>query len=542
MDQSAISQLLIVLAAGFGAGLLCKRLRVPLLLGYLVAGMLLGGGGLGLVQAGHELELIAQAGVLLLLFAIGLEFSLDELLRLSRWLSVGGTVQMALTVAPVVGFSIWAGMPWRPAVLLGSAVALSSTVLVYRALSEWGQLDAPHGRRAIGILLAQDVALVPLLLLVPALTGDRLATTGAWLQLAGQAAAFVAGVLLLREAIRRWGAPLLLALRAPELVVLFAVVVVGGAAFAAHALALPVPLGAFAAGLALSGSRLTEQVDALLLPMRETFAAVFFVSLGLLFDPATITREPLLILGGLAAVVLLKWLAGAMALRLTGLAWPAALGMGLGLAQLGEFSFVLVLAGVQADVLTQTDYQRMLSFALGTLLATPLLLRVGLKWAARAPAAARAPQRLPEVPGETPQAVVIGIGLAGGSVASQLEMTGRDVCLVDLSPVNTHRFAAQGFRTVAGDATDEDVLRRAGADRASIIVVCVPHDRIGADIVRAVRRLNASGFVLVRCRYASNARAAQKAGASHVVSEESEVAEAFRRVLERLEKLRLRDS
>lgn len=538
MHDNLIIQLLIILAAGFVAGTICKLLRTSPLIGYLLAGTLLGRGAFNVIGNDEGLQLLAEAGVLLLLFAVGLEFSLDELARLSRYLAIGGAVQMLLVALPVMGLSMLLGKPWNSALLLGAAVAFSSTVLVFKALVERGQTDSPHGRRAIGILLFQDAALVPLLLLVPLLTGHGPAAGPAeYLLLAGKALAYVLGVVLLHEAMQRWIVPLLARLRSPELMLLFTLAVLGGMSLLAVHIGLPATLGAFAAGLVLSGNRLTAQVDALLLPFRETFSAVFFVSLGLLLDPRIFWDEASLILPGLLGILALKTTAAAVALRLTALPWRAAWGMGLGLSQLGEFSFVLVLAGLQAEVLSEADYRRMLAFALGTLVLTPFLIKRGIeRFGLKDEAGRDVPQRLPTLPGEVIETVVIGVGLAGSRVAARLEVLGHDVCLVDRSPVNLHPFAQQGFRTVAGEASDPAVLGRARIAQAALVVVCVPHDEVGGQIVRTVRAVNATCFVLVRCRYSANVRIARRAGANHVLSEEAVASEALLSVLEKLQR------
>ena len=225
-----VVDLLIVLAAGFLSGTICKRFGVSLLVGYLMIGAIIGQGMLGFVsQEHHELEYLAQAGALLLLFAVGIEFSLDELMRLSRFFFVGGAVQMLMVAVPITIAGLLFGLNWQPALLLGAAGSLSSTILVFKALNESGQTATPHGRRAIGILLFQDVALVPMMLVIPMLTGSADQPTGrefAWL--IGTAVVFVVAVNLLRRLIAGYVIPFLASLRSVELVVLFAVLVLAG--------------------------------------------------------------------------------------------------------------------------------------------------------------------------------------------------------------------------------------------------------------------------------------------------------------------------
>jgi CPA2 family monovalent cation:H+ antiporter-2 len=541
MDSISLSQLvadlLVVLAAGFVSGALCKRMGVSLLVGYLVVGAVIGNGGLGFVsQENHELEYLARAGALLLLFSVGIEFSLEELLRLSRYFFAGGAVQMLLVTVPLTIAGLVYGLTWKPALLAGAAGALSSTILVFKALAEWGQTATPHGRRAISILLFQDIALVPLMLLIPLLTGtgdDPTVATFSWL--AGKSLLFVAAVVLFRRAIARWIVPMLAGLRSVELVVLFTLSVLGGACWGSHFIGLPPAIGALAAGLMLSGNRLSKQIDTLILPYRETFAAIFFVTLGMLLKPAALLDEPILLTFGLVSMLVLKSLAGTVALKMTGLNWKAAAGMGIGLAQLGEFSFLLVAEGVEQGIISSSDYNRMLFIAIGTLILTPQLIKLGLRWTDSDLSEGLDPSlSSPGIAEPIKKAIVIGIGPIGRQMASRIETFGIEVCLVDLSPINLHPFAQQGFHTVAGDASDPDVLRRANVDQCSFAVACVPKDDAAHQIVRTLRELNPNMFILVRCRFLSNVPAMTKTGADFVISEEQEASDALLRICEKV--------
>jgi len=535
--ETLILDVLIVLFAGLVAGAICRRLGVSLLVGYLVVGALIGPGVFGLVSAEkHELKQLAEAGALLLLFSIGIEFSLGELVRMGRYLFVGGSVQMAMVTAAATAGSLALGVPWRAALLIGAAVALSSTVLVFKALEEYGQVATRHGRRAVGILLFQDFALVPLMLLVPVLTGgDDQPTVRLWLGLALKSVLFVGAVAAARYVVRHWAVPLLAALRSPELVVLFTLIVLAGSSLAAAEVGLSAALGAFAAGLILSGNRLTGQIDALVLPFRESFAAVFFVSLGTLMRP-DLLQTPLgaVLCGtGLVGLLAVKTAAAAVALRLTGLRWRLAFGMGLGLSQMGELSFMLLSAGFRAGLVGPDPYNAAMLLAIGSLILTPPLLKWGLRRAdptldreleGRPPSAKLRPP--------VSHALVVGMGPVGRQIVSQLETRGVDVAAVDLSLVNLHPLAQLGFHTVAGDARQPHVLRRAGAADCTLAVITVPDDRAALEIVRALRGLNARGRVVVRSRYQLSAHDIQRAGADTVVSEEAEACAALLRWLE----------
>lgn len=534
MTDHVIYDLLIILTSGLIAGVVCKRLRVPVLIGYILAGVLITGGGLGLIrEQSQDIQKIAEAGVFLLLFAIGLEFSLDELLGLGRHLLVGGSVQMGLVAVPAAGGLMAMGLEWRSAVLLALAVAFSSTVLVFKTLAEWGRTSTAAGRRAIGILLFQDVALVPLLLVVPLLTGGSAPGVIDFILLGVMSLAFVGSVVLLRALLAGWLIPQIVSHRSPELVVLGAVVALGGVTFAAHRIGLPPAVGAFAAGLMLSGNRWTAQFDALVMPFRETFAVVFFVSLGLLLDLRVVIEDPLTFAGLFVTLIAIKAFAAIIALQLTGLTWHASIATGIGLAHVGEFAFVLVATALQAELLTPEMTGQFVAVALTSLMLSPLLLQYGLKHTAQVVAAGDDSARHPRNASFSPSySLVIGIGPLGGRIASHLETTGHEVCVIDRSSLNLHPFEQQGFHAVTGDAADEETLRRSFIPRARLAVVCVPDDSDSLMIVRLIHRINSSCRIVVRCRFQSNAPRLRKVGAAHVISDESQTGEALIRLLE----------
>lgn len=244
-----------------------------------------------------------------------------------------------------------------------------------------------------------------------------------------------------------------------------------------------------AAGIVFNGNRWSKQIDALVLPFRETFAAIFFVGLGLIFDPRQVWHDPLGVSAALLAVVAIKAVAATIALRATGLSFRRSFGMGVGLAHIGEFAFVLVLLGMQAGVLTEADYQRVVAIAVGSLVLTPPLMKAGLRMvevgASRSEQAPR-PTRFFE---EKLRAAVIGAGPIGRQVASQLEIFGHDVCLIDLSPINLHSFAQEGFRTVAGDATQRSILELGEVHLSRLVAVCVPQDETALQVVRGGKSL-----------------------------------------------------
>ena len=531
MDLSLVYDLLIILTAGLLSGLVCKRLRVPTLIGYMLVGVLIGNGGLQLIrERSHDIELLAETGVFLLLFAIGLEFSLDELWKLGRHLLVGGSIQMGLVIAPVSFLLNLFGYSWQTSLLLASAFAFSSTVLVFKTLSDWGRSSSASGRRAIGILLFQDAALIPLLLVIPLLSGENDQIKSAEvIQLILTSFLFVGSVIFMRWLLSRWVIPTLASFRSPDSVVLASVVLLGGVTMAAFQFGLPPAVGAFAAGLMLSGTRWTAQIDALVLPFRETFAAVFFVSLGMLLDPQTVFGQPIVFVTSLIVLIALKAIAATIALRLTALSWKSSFHMGLGLAHVGEFAFALVTIASQAGLVTAPQAQQFVGVSLLSLMISPLLLSRAMKQT-DAPSQATKTRR-ENVAIESRSALVVGLGPIGRQLASQLETAGYDVCLIDRSPLNLQQFAQQGFRTIVGDASESDVLERAEIRHTGITIISIAIDTDALSIVRQLRRLNRDGEIFVRCRFQSNVRLFKKLGASFVVSEETQALDALSKLL-----------
>ncbi len=525
-----IADLLIILAGGLVAGVICRRSHFSMLVGYLIAGAVIGQGGLHWVSGGTEqIEAIAQFGVLLLLFSIGLESSLDDLQHFLRFLLIGGGAFMVIAIVSGSLALSFCGVETRTAFLLSAAMSLSSTVLVFKTLSEWGRTASPSGQRAMGILLFQDITLVPLLLVVPLLTGaGDPASPFTFLMVLPKSCALIAGVYVCRKSFNQWGIPLLSSLRSTELVVLLVLTVLAGLAYAAHSLGLPPSLGALAAGIVFNGNRLSSQVDALILPFRESFSAVFFVSLGLLLESRTLLHEADILIPSLVVILLVKTVAGAIALRITGLPWKASIGMGAGLTQMGELSFVLVMEGVQAQLLSMVDYNRFLCLAVGSLVLTPLFLRWGLSWTQQADESESREFRRSPLPSPSDRTVgIIGLGPIGRRVFSQLEIMAYEVILIDRSPVNLQPFAQQGFHAIEGSASEPSVLKRALIETWEFAVVCVPDDPTAIQVIRAIKELNRRCVILARCRYLSNTGFVKRAGAEFVITDEKESAEAF---------------
>lgn len=516
--------LLIVAAVGLIAG---RALRLPALVAYLLAGVLVGPGGLGWLEHSATVERFADIGVSLLLFGVGIEFSLPRLLKTLPRLLAGGSLQVTLTTAIIAaGFSAF-GFSWPQAILVGFLVSLSSTAIVMKIHVENNEVDSPQGQADAGILLFQDLALVPMMLLVPALAGgggQSFPTVGAALL---RAAGAIVGLLLLARFILPPALQFVARARAPELFPVAALIVAFGAATLAVKIGVSFPLGMFLAGLALSGSHFAHPVFAELLPLRDAFVAVFFTSVGLLFDPASVFSEPTLLAAMLGGVAL----KGLLCAAIVGLLWRSrrlAILSGLGLAQVGELAFVLGRDGVTSGLIDERIQQATLGAAVLTMAATPFLMRAAQKVAAAGsdrPAAGGGPRLRGHV-------LLVGFGTTGQAVARVLAATGIRFLAVDLLADVVAEARAEGLAVRFGDACRRAVLDEMGAPHCRTAVVAVGDPLATRRIVAAIRRLNPRARILVRARRVDEIETLERLGANDVIPSEFEASvEIFVRLL-----------
>jgi len=505
--------LLAVATAGLVAG---RALRLPAVVAYLVAGVLVGPGGLGWVARSHEIEELAELGVALLLFGVGIEFSLDRLRRILPRMLTSGALQVGGTAAATTLLFRGLGTPWPPALFAGFLVSLSSTAIVFKLYDEDGEIDAPQGVAAAGILLFQDLALVPMMLLVPVLArpGARAGAAGVALL---AAAATLAALLFLARAVLPRALALVARARTPELFPLAALVIAFGTALGATKLGLSAPIGAFLAGLALSGSPYAHQVFAELLPLRDAFVAVFFTSIGMLLQPSLIAAAPGVLAGMLGAVVF----KGVLIAAIVGVLWRSArlaVLAGMGLAQIGEFSFVLARQGVAAGLMPDGFEQAFLGTAILTMAATPFLVRAAKRLAlmtAEGPGAEGAPELCDHV-------LVIGYGVTGQAVARVLRETGIPFVAVDMVAELVEAGRREGIPVRFGDASRRAVLDEMGAERARAAVVALGDPGTTRRIVSLLRQSNRTARILVRARRPEEIGELERLGADEAIPSEFE--------------------
>lgn len=520
----------IVLLAGclIGGGLMSRLGQSPLV-GYLLVGMLIGGpGSMHLIGSEGSIEQIAELGVALLLFSLGLEFSIKRLLALGRRSLLGGLFQVISTVVVVALITSLFGISSSLAITLGAFAALSSTAIVLRVLNERSEMESTHGRTSLAVLLTQDMAVVPLAIIVSAMGGDKPLPeslmevgriTGMALLLMGLLYILINGI-----ALRTIGQFTLEKNR--ELSVLMSVVLGMGSAWAAHEVGISPALGAFVAGLFLGSSPFATQIRADVAPIKVVLLTLFFGAAGMVANPVWMFHNAGLVLLTTLGFLLLKTTITYTVLRLLGIATPTALATGLCLAQLGEFSFVLGSIAQQQGLVSPELYQLMVSVTILSLLVTPYLVACAYpltQWINQRFLGNRGPSNPISRQQQQVDTVFIGFGPAAQEVLSGLRYEDKRVLVIDLNPSTQQAAEAYGLECLIGDATQTEVLEHAGVDEAKLIVITVPSLPTARLILSQVRHLAPKAYVIIRARYRQNRDDLVQAGAHYVFDDEQAV-------------------
>ncbi len=528
-ELHVLGDLVVLFGAALVVVLVLRRLRLPTIAGFLVAGALIGPSGFGWIRDAHEIESLAEIGVVLLLFTIGLEFSLKELRRLGPVLIVGGGLQVTLTVLAVALAAAYGGFSPFEGVFFGFLAALSSTAIVLKGLAERGETDAPHGRLIVGVLLFQDICVVPMILLVPMLAGQGggpLAVTKAL----GTAALVVVATLLLARRVVPWALHLVALSRGRDLFILAVVIICAGIAWLTSLAGLSLALGAFLAGVVLADSEYGHQAFADVLPLREIFTSLFFVSMGMLLDVRVLVAAPGTVLGLVGALLVGKTLLATVA----GLAarFPAqvALAAGLSLAQVGEFSFVLASVGRRFGLLDATEMRIFVGASVITMLISPFALRAAPHLAARAGRLraldrllGRSREELSRV--STPLSghiVVLGFGVGGEMLAEILRNANVPFAVVDINAERVRDARRRGEPVYYGDVTSPDTLGHVRVGDAQQVAVLLNDPLATQRAVRSVRQQAPGVPILARARYVADVPVLLQEGATMVVAQEYE--------------------
>jgi len=533
-----LRDLVVLVAVAIPVVLLMHRLRLPTIIGFLVSGVAVGPSALGLVRQVENVSVLAEIGVVLLLFSIGLELSLSRVIRMGRLVLMAGALQMTLTVIAVGVVAMIAGEGPRHAAVWGILVALSSTAVVLKLYQERGELDAAHGRVVVAILLFQDLCVVPLMLFLPLLAGDA---GGPVTTLTRTLMSIVVVTVLVGAG--RWIVPWTLArvasVRVQELFTLSVVGIGLGAAFVTSAFGLSLALGAFLAGLIIAESEYGLQALSDMLPFRDAFTGIFFTSVGMLLDVRYVARHPLMVLGVTLGLLLLKFICGYGAVRFVRRSTRVGIMSGLGLAQIGEFSFVLASSALALSLFDADRYQLFLGSSVLTMVAAPFLVRAAdslSEWylsRRAAPTMEWSTREARAIGLHKEHVIIVGYGLNGRNLARALRGANIPYVVLEENAQVVRRARMEREDVVFGDGTRAEVLHRVGAERARAIVFAIASLGETRRGVSNARRLNTTAQVIARTRYVKEVEELKQLGANSVVPEEFETSiELFTRVLE----------
>ena len=521
--DSLLIDVAIILLAAFPLLFLVRRFGVPEVLSSIVAGIIIGPHAVGLIADTERIETIAELGVALILFFIGLHVPLGRLKALGRTAFVGGPLQMGLTIALAAATALAFGTAPRLAVFYGVLIAMGSTAVVLPILTMRDEVAAPFARRFLGVSLFQDLAVIPLMLLVPAFA-------------AGTEGAPSPGIVLQRVSIAILGVALLIAVARVVVPWLFrATARIGREAFTAAAIVLMVgtiaiaqrlgispALGAFAAGLVVGDTEFIHEIEGILRPFRDFLSALFFTSIGMLLYPSFLLRHPLLVLAIVLGVVTVKVVAAYPAFRLSGAMRRTSVRAAFAIAPIGEFSFLLAQAGKRNGLLGDATEQAFVAVAVVTLGATPLLVSAG-KWISDRIHETDAGEEAEH--GEAPlhrHIVIVGYGLNGQNVARVLVSTHVRHVVLDEDTDRVIAARENGSRALLADAGDPQALQLAGIEKALAVIVAISDPDGTRRIVSFCRKLNPSVHIIVRTRYVAEVERLRKLGADEIIPEEFE--------------------
>ncbi|HET6490310.1 MAG TPA: cation:proton antiporter [Syntrophales bacterium] len=536
-----LHDILVIIGLSAAVLYLCHRLKVPVIVGFLLTGLLTGPYGFRLVGNIEAVTTLAEIGVIALLFTIGLEFSFANLFEIRRTALIGGTLQMALTLAASAAVAYAFGQPWRQSVFIGFLTGLSSTAIVMKLLQDRAEVETPQGVNALGILIYQDLIVVPMMILLPFLGGTAQVSQENILFILAKSA----GVVFFTIAATRWVVPWILhkvaQTQSRELFLLTTVFICLAVASLTYAAGLSLALGAFLAGLVIS-DEYSHQAMGNILPFRDIFASFFFVSVGMLLDLGFLANYYgyiLMVAGGIIGIKAVLATASAL---VVGIPLRAAALVGLAICQIGEFSFILAETGRSQGLLTDDLYQEFLALSILTMMATPFLFQFSPRIAealTRLPLPRRWKRGTSHVHGakrfhEKEHLVVIGFGMTGRNIARAARETKIPYAVLDMNPDRVRDEREKGEPVFYGDATHEAVLSHVNIRQARTLVIAINDAAAARRITAIARKLNHRLHIIARTRFREEIKPLMDLGANEVIPEEFEASvEIFSRILSR---------
>jgi len=543
MEIPLLSDIVIILGLAVVVILLFQRFKLPTILGFLATGVIAGPHGLSLINSVHDIEILAEIGVILLLFIIGMEFSLRNLAMIKRTVLLGGTTQVLATIGLVTVVMLLFRFPAEEAVFMGFLIALSSTAIVLKLLQDKGEINSPQGRVVLGILIFQDIIVVPMMLLAPLMGGNSENIGMALLLMVLKGGLVILFVLVSARYLVPWLLYLVAQTKSKELFILSVVVICFAVAWLTSSLGLSLALGAFMAGLIISESEYSHQATSNILPFREIFTSFFFVSIGMLLDFGFMLEHLPLILLLALVTFLLKALVATTAARILQYPFRVSLLVGLSLFQVGEFAFILSKTGITYGLLSEATYQYFLAVSLLTMAVTPFIIAqyhriatvIGrLATSEQEPAvfSPASPNGYGELPTLSDHIVIIGFGINGRNVAKAAKYANIPYAIVELNAVTVRTERRLGEPIFYGDAVHGTILSHVYVHKARVVVIAISDPEATRRIIAAVRQVSDKVHIIVRTRFVQEMEENYRIGADEVIPEEFETSiEIFTRVL-----------
>ncbi|MBI1912361.1 MAG: cation:proton antiporter [Deltaproteobacteria bacterium] len=514
--------------------MIMTRIGLPTIIGFLLTGVIIGPYGFRLVTELNTVDTLAQIGIVLLLFTIGLEFSISRMLSIRREGILGGGFQVLFTILIVLALSLGMGFPISVALLLGFIISLSSTAIVLKLLTDKGEVNSPHGNLSVGVLIFQDLCVVLMVMVIQNIGGNGgMSNMEIAKGLGVSLVAFILIVVAVTYIIPRIFNQVV-RLRNREVFILTIVLVCLGTAWVTSIFGLSLALGAFIAGLAISESEYSNQIVAEVIPFRDTFSSLFFISIGMLLDLQYFLHNMPVLFVIVAAIIGIKVLALIGVGQI--LRYPLRLSIvaGLNLAQIGEFSFILIKMGQEYSLLNQEIYQTLLAASVITMVLTPFIYQ-------RSSRIAIGVGHLMGKGGNkeghhktnlTNHVIIVGFGLNGRNLARVLKETGIPHLIIDMNVDRLRQAKNEGHKTYFGDAGHPEILKKIGIETAKMLVMAISDPISTRMVIKSVRELNSTISILVRTRYIREVEELYRLGANQVIPEEFETSvEIFSRVL-----------
>lgn len=546
LDITVLKDMVIILGLSVLIILVFNRFKIPSILGFLITGIIIGPHGLSLIEATREVSLFSEAGIIFLLFIIGIEFSLKELVLIKRTVLLGGFIQVSLTILLVTLAALLFKLSFTESLFIGFLFSLSSTAIVLKLIQERGEMDSPQGRIILAILIFQDIIVVPMMLIAPLMAGQSQDVTREVMVLLLKVAGVVVVLLLLARYVVPFILDQVVKTKSRELFLLTIMVFCFSAAFLTASVGLSLALGAFFSGLIISESPYSHQATANILPFREIFLSFFFVSVGMLLDLRFFIDHILEIHLLAAGSITVKFLVASLAAILLRYPLRVSFLSGLALLQIGEFAFLLSATGIQYNLITPLVYQYFLSVSIISMGLTPVVFHFSgpianflVKW----PLSKRVKRRLDAFARERERAqgvlksykdhlVILGYGINGQNLALAARHAKIPYIIAEIDPVIFGHASRRGEPVIFGDATSTEILKHLHTQTARIIVIAISDPEATKRIITSIRLLSEAAYIVVRTRFLKEIETAMKLGADIVIPEEFETSlEIFTHVL-----------